>query len=135
MKPNLPPEILSTTTVLAVDDHEPTLEFLTRALRYFGFENVIGVSDPRDAAERFKELQPELVLVDCRMPFMDGFELVEKLRKQKAGREVAVLMLSGSVDDESRERALDHGVDKFIPKPVMLPDLASAITDLLCGNS
>jgi len=114
--------------ILVVDD-DPTFRMTTAALLEADGYAVDTASDGQQAAERLKDLHFDLLLVDLRMPGIDGISLVEALRLW--GHGVPILMISGFGTVDSAVRALQTGVDDFLLKPVE-PDVLSAhVADLL----
>jgi len=114
--------------ILVVDD-DPTFRMTTAALLEADGYSVDTASDGQQAAERLKDRHFDLLLVDLRMPGIDGISLVEALRLW--GHGVTILMISGFGTVDSAVRALQTGVDDFLLKPVE-PDVLSAhVADLL----
>ncbi len=72
----------------------------------------------------------DLVLMDCRMPVMDGFEATREIRARENFR-IPILAMTAHVDHEDKERCFAVGMDGFISKPVNLKKLESAIQELL----
>ncbi|GJM17837.1 MAG: response regulator [Phycisphaeraceae bacterium] len=70
---------------------------------------------------------PDCVVLDLRMPGMDGFEVLAILRSQPATRETPIFVVSANVQDEARQRALDAGATAFVGKPYNAPLLLEAI--------
>jgi diguanylate cyclase (GGDEF)-like protein/PAS domain S-box-containing protein len=87
------------------------------ALDVAGFA-VIEAADGAEALSVIGEQRPDLVLLDIRMPVMDGFETCREIRKTEAGRHTPVLVMTGLDDVESIERAYDLGATDFVIKPI-----------------
>ena len=114
--------------LLVVDDDAAFRFSTAELLRADGYE-VDGARDGREAVDRLGERAYDLLLVDLRMPGIDGLGLVEALRLW--GHGVPILMISGFGTVESAVRALHLGADDFLLKPVE-PDLLSArVAELL----
>jgi DNA-binding NtrC family response regulator len=114
--------------ILIVDD-DPTFRMTTAALLEGDGHRVDTAADGPQAVERLRERTYDLLLVDLRMPGIDGVTLVETLRLW--GHDVPILMISGFGTVDSAVRALHVGADDFLTKPVE-PDLLSArVADLL----
>ena len=114
--------------ILVVDD-DPTFRMTTAALLEADGYSVDTASDGQQAAERLKDRQFDLLLVDLRMPGIDGISLVEALRLW--GHGVPILMISGFGTVDSAVRALQTGVDDFLLKPVEPDVLSARVADLL----
>jgi CheY-like chemotaxis protein len=115
--------------VLLAED-TPTNQEVTRAmLRQLGCL-VTVVSDGRQAVESFRHKTPDIILMDCQMPEMDGFEATRHIREieQAEGRPPTpiVAVTAGILRDE-RTACLASGMNDFLPKPFRRADLAEAL--------
>src|SRR5690349_7511655 len=108
--------------ILVVDD-DATFRLTTRALLEADGHDVDGAADGQEAVTRLRDRQFDLLLVDLRMPGIDGLGLVEALRLW--GHGVPILMISGFGTVDSAVRALHLGADDFLLKPVE-PEVLSA---------
>src|SRR5437764_8465081 len=107
---------LCTAKVLIVDDEEAYIRTLEWALRQGKFANFRSVRDSKRVAEEFKQYQPDLVLLDLNMPGLDGFAVLEQIRKiVPPGEFLPVLVLTGYNTAEARNRALAAGASHFLP--------------------
>src|SRR6478752_2220937 len=114
--------------ILIVDD-DPTFRMTTAALLEADGHRVDTAANGAEAGERLKNRTYDLLLVDYKMPGIDGIALVEALRLW--GHSAPILMISGFGTVESAVRALHVGADDFLTKPVE-PDVLSAhVADLL----
>jgi len=119
---------MSDTRILVVDD-DPTFRMTTAALLESDGYQVETAPDGQQAVEQLKHQQFDLLLVDLRMPGIDGISLVEALRLW--GHGVPILMISGFGTVETAVRALQTGVDDFLQKPVEPDVLSARVADLL----
>jgi putative two-component system response regulator len=105
---------------------------LRRLLTRAGYTDVHLVTDERDALDRYATLRPDLVLLDLRMPHVDGFTLLERMRTAMAGDGVTpVLVVSGDPAPESRRRAHMLGASDYVLKPYDLSDITLRVDALL----
>ena len=104
------------TTVLVADDDPQTLRILVRILEAGGYAKVIATSDSAAVLDLCREHQPGLVLLDLTMPSPNGFELLADLRDGAAGREPAVVMLSGHEHPAFAKRAIAMGAKAMLTK-------------------
>ncbi len=103
--------------ILVVDD-EPVMRVLAReSLQQFGFD-VAEAENGKEALEVFQKLHPDLILLDVKMPVMDGFEACRRLRQSTSGLFTPILMMTGLDDIGAIERAYDTGATDFINKPI-----------------
>ena len=112
--------------VLVADD-DPIVRLLVVAvLAELGHETEVA-SDGRDAWRLFEEWQPDLVVLDVDMPYVDGLEVCRRIREIDDKREVFVLFLTGRDHPERLEEVLDAGGDEFIAKPTTPEDLRARL--------
>jgi two-component system OmpR family response regulator len=116
------------TKVLIVDDETGVRELLMDALRLAGFEPR-SAGDGMSALTLLRTFSPEIMIIDINMPLMDGFELVERLRKN--GNDVPVLMLSARADRVDVTRGLTLGADDYVTKPFGLEELVLRLRAIL----
>jgi CheY-like chemotaxis protein len=84
-----------------------------------------------EAVKLFEEWQPHLILMDVRMPVMDGYEAIHRIKATEKGRGTPIIAVSASVFDESRQKARQTGADDFIGKPYKQDELFQKIADWL----
>lgn len=95
------------------------------------FEIVALAEDGLKALELSKELKPDMILMDIRMPVMDGVECVRHIKKELA--ETKVIMLTTFNDDEYIMEALSYGADGYLLKSIQAQTLIDCINDTLSG--
>jgi two-component system, cell cycle response regulator len=113
-------------TVVVVDDDPIELKLLVRHLTALGHDVHTAVNG-RQALECVLNLSPQLIITDWRMPEMDGMALCRALRQTKVGRQLYILMLTGSEEDDSQIEAFDAGADDYIVKPFRPKILAARV--------
>lgn len=116
--------------VLIVDD-EPKLREGLRALipwEELGYTVVATAANGLQAQEKYHIYDPELIVVDIRMPGMDGLELIGELREE--GSTSHVLILSGHADFEYAKRAISYRIDGYLLKPVDEEEMISYLKEL-----
>ncbi len=115
--------------ILVVDDHPAALEVIRQILESFSLEVTTSASGRRALQLAGDGSNFDLVLLDYRMPGMNGVELAEAYRALPAGSDVPLIMLSGHLDTELREAAERAGVRTTISKPVTPSTLFDSIMD------
>ncbi|HEX8391302.1 MAG TPA: ATP-binding protein [Longimicrobium sp.] len=124
--------ILARSTILLVDDEPANIRMLTRMLQRAGCVAVLSATDPADAMRQYRESAPDLMLLDLRMPGMDGAEVLEALGDVRADRALhPVLMLTGDDSAAARQRALRGGASDFVTKPFEVSEVLLRIRNLL----
>lgn len=115
---------------LIVDDDEGQRLMLQETLEQAG----LTVTEARDGAEAvtlFERFSPDLVLMDIKMPVMDGLEACARIRQLPKGGDVPILLITGLDDHESINRAFDADATDFITKPVNWPILNHRVRYML----
>jgi len=102
-------------TVLVVEDDKSLLDALKIKLEKNGF-NVITAKNGRVGLEIALSKHPNLILTDLMMPIMDGFTMIEKIRKDKWGEKVEIIILSVLTEAEHVEKAMENNVYDFLGK-------------------
>lgn len=119
---------IKATKVLIVDDEAGVRELLKDALGLAGFESQTA-GDGMSALTLLRTFTPDIMIIDINMPLMDGFELVERLRK--IGNDIPVLMLSARADRVDVTRGLTLGADDYVTKPFGLEELVLRVRAIL----
>jgi two-component system, OmpR family, response regulator len=117
-------------SVLVVDDNERCVEFISLALEARGGVEVTKETQSTRAVDRVRDEKPNLVLLDVKMPDVDGFDVLKRLRE--LGVTLPVIMFSGSARQTDIDRAYALGCNGYLEKPSTLADyrsLAGAIMD------
>jgi DNA-binding NarL/FixJ family response regulator len=121
------------TRVLLADDHRLMLEAVRVALEDDGdFEIVAATTEATKVLALVTELQPEVVLLDVRMPHLDGITCLKRIHAKFP--EIVVVMLSASEDPAVIKSALENGAGAFVLKHVNPRDLGSVIRQALAGT-
>jgi len=107
--------------ILIVDDDNMLLEMYVRKFNHAGF-TVIGSLGSSDALQKIKDgLVPDVVLTDVLMPNIDGFELVEKIKKEPQLAHTKVIILSNKGEQSDIEKGKQVGADGYIVKASLIP--------------
>jgi DNA-binding response OmpR family regulator len=117
--------------ILVVDDEPDLTQVSALALEYHGFK-VDSFNDPQEALSKFKPGSYDLIILDIKMPKMDGFELYHEIKKKDNNAKVCFLTASELYYEEFRKEeycALDRNL--FIQKPIDNEDLVKEINKML----
>jgi two-component system, NarL family, nitrate/nitrite response regulator NarL len=119
---------MSRVTVVIADDHVLFAEALEAILSTDGRIEVVGrAADGRAAVELVRELRPDVVLMDIKMPVMDGIAATSAIHRERF--ETHVVVLTGSAATNDIARALDAGATGYVTKDQIASDLLHAILD------
>lgn len=116
--------------VLIADDAPDSRELLCQLLEPVGF-TVRTARNGQEVLKEFESWHPHLILMEMRMPVMDGYEATRRIRQLAGGSEVAIVSVTASVFTETRSGVFDAGVDEFVTKPFRADELLGKIGKLL----
>lgn len=118
-------------TVLLVEDDTDLRLFLVEALPFYGHFAVVGAADGGEGLERASELQPDCMVIDVKMPTLNGYQLTLALRGDTATASIPLIILTALTQDRDRFTGLAAGADRFIQKPIRPQELAAQIQEVL----
>jgi two-component system KDP operon response regulator KdpE len=121
------PEELDRRRILVVDDEERMVRFIRLNLEHDGFQ-VSEAFNGKQAVQRLRDVNPDLILLDVMMPDLDGFEVLEMVREIS---NVPVIMLTAKGEEDDRVRGLEKGADDYITKPFSPRELVSRVRAVL----
>jgi CheY-like chemotaxis protein len=116
--------------VLIVDDNAVNLRVARRIVESLGYVAETATNG-REAVERALGERFDVILMDCQMPVLDGFDAAAEIRNREVGRRVPIIALTAAALEEDRRRSLEAGMDEFLAKPVRRHDMAGAIARAL----
>ncbi|CAN5319029.1 response regulator [soil metagenome] len=123
---------IKTARILIVDDEDANVKLLMRNFKLWGFENLTGLTDSRRAIEAFKEIRPDLTLLDLRMPDIDGFQFLSEIGPLIAPEDfVPIIILTADMTSETKQSALSKGAKDFLTKPFDRTEILLRVTNLL----
>jgi two-component system OmpR family response regulator len=114
--------------VLVVDDEPGIVDVVSMALRHHGFE-VAAVQTGAQALAHVREWRPHAIVLDIMLPDMEGFEVAQRLSRERA--EVPILFLSARDNTSDKVRGLTTGGDDYVTKPFSLEELIARLRNLL----
>jgi two-component system CheB/CheR fusion protein len=114
---------LPTLRVLVVDDDADTVEAERQVLESLG-QQVCAVRDGPQALQAAPAFRPQVIVLDIRMPGMDGYEVARQLRRLDECRKVLLVAVTGHDQPEERHEAYQAGFDQFLVKPFGREELA-----------
>lgn len=126
--------------ILLVDDSENDVRLITSALKEAHFGNEIVVAEDGEEAldylykrGKFAETKgddPVFILLDIKMPMMDGIEVLKIIRSDAAFNKVPIIMLTSSRDSRDLEECYNNGANSFVVKPVNINDFIGVVKEL-----
>ena len=119
-----------TRQILIVDDRQETIDIINNVLLPLNFE-IITAENGQQGLEIALLETPDLILSDIKMPVMDGWEMVEKLKINPQFQDVPVIVISASAMMSDRSQSEEYGATDFLPKPLVIEDLLTKIENNL----
>jgi CheY-like chemotaxis protein len=117
-------------TILFIDDESSWLEAIQLAVTDKSV-TIMTAASGEEALQKIHQHTPDLILSDVRMPFMNGFDLFEKIRSNPQYRAVPYVFMSSIDDFDARHTAKKLGADGYIEKPYDLEGIKRVVLDLL----
>ena len=124
------PNRFSGVEILVVDDEIDSLDILTLVLEQEGAK-LISAASATAALDVMSQTTPDLIISDIGMPEVDGLTLMTQIRQLPAGKNVPAIALTAYAGEMDRQSSFDAGYQKHIAKPIDIPELITAITELL----
>jgi len=116
--------------ILVVDDEPDLLGLLVDQVSSLGYD-VVAARDGTEGLRLAVDRQPDVILTDVIMPYMDGPEMLERLRSRPETRGIPVIALTALTDRRTRTRLGAAGVQGFLTKPYTIRELAERIREAL----
>jgi DNA-binding response OmpR family regulator len=120
--------------ILIVEDERDIVKVLTIRLQSCGYDTVVAFDGAQGIFMAHKE-KPSLIILDIRMPAGDGFSVAEKLRESSHTSRIPIIILTGSPEVKTEERALEVGARFDIKKPYDPEELLDAVKRALEAKS
>lgn len=117
--------------VLLVDDDPSLIAALTDGLTLVGGYDVTPASDGAAGLQRILDVRPDCVVVDIRMPRLNGYFLVRALRGDPQTAQIPIVILSAMVREREQLAGYLSGADAYLVKPVTMTDLLTAIDNAI----
>jgi len=112
--------------ILIVDDEPFNVDYLEQELADLHYETISAVNG-QEALEKIRAAAPDLVLLDIRMPIMDGFTVLEHAKADPATRDIPIIVISANNDLQSVIKGIQRGAEDYLPKPFEPTLLAARI--------
>jgi two-component system sensor histidine kinase/response regulator len=118
--------------ILIIDDLISNIELLETILYSSGYLNITSSNKPQEIVELYQTFKPDLILLDLMMPEMNGFEVMEVLKKMVPVKSyLPILVITADASKETKEKALGAGAKDFITRPFDINEIKLRINNLL----
>lgn len=122
---------LTSARILIVDDEKAYVQLLQRFMESAGYRNVQTTTNPHEVLSLYQSFQPDLILLDLRMPDKDGIEVMKELQPHISSFYLPILVLTGDITEDAKRRSLSSGARDFLNKPFDLTEVRLRIENLL----
>jgi len=122
---------LHSARILIVDDQRTNVLLLQKILQADGYANVVGITDPTQVRLLHQANPFDIILLDIRMPLLDGFGVMAQLLEAADDDYVPVLVLTAETDEDTRLRSLRSGARDFVTKPFNRLEVLNRIRNML----
>ena len=116
--------------ILAVDDEPANLLLIERILERAGYREVRTTNEPEKVLGLVEEFGPDLLLLDLKMPRLDGSQILERLRSGEHAA-LPVLVLTADATSEGRQRAIEAGAGDILTKPLDVAEVLRCVGEML----
>jgi CheY-like chemotaxis protein len=116
--------------ILVVEDDEKSRKLVRDVLTFKGYD-IVEAETGEEGVRLAQERGPSLILMDIRLPGIDGIQALGRLRAEVATRGIPVMAMTASVMTNDRQKVLDAGFDSFQSKPIKIKDFVAAVEQLL----
>ena len=122
-------------TIMMIDDEPLMMDVIQGLLEEAGYNNFIAVSDPQTAMRQIKSADPDVVLLDLKMPKVSGFDILKEIRISESLKYLPVVVLTSSTDAQNKLSALECGATDFLGKPVDPSELVLRLRNTLSAKA
>lgn len=115
--------------ILVVDDTPEMIDVVQAVLESEGYK-VDGANGGKECLEKLKKKRPDLILLDLKMPGMDGWDVLREIRKNKETKSIPVMMYTTVDKNPDEDMLKERGVDDYIQKPFDMENLVLKVERL-----
>ena len=120
------------TKILIAEDDPDIRELIVISLKYAGYE-VVPAADGQQAVDLTVQENPDLIMLDVRMPLLTGFEALEQIKERPQFKDTPVVILSAKGQEAEIKSGLDLGACQYILKPFAPDELIGKIQEIVTG--
>jgi DNA-binding response OmpR family regulator len=121
---------MSEPLILVAEDERDIRDLIVFSLQIAGFR-VVDVPNGEEAVKKAKDIMPDLILMDVRMPKMTGFEACRALKREEKTQNIPVVFLSAKGQEAEISTGLDLGAEEYFLKPFAPDDLSRRVNKIL----
>ena len=118
------------TKVLLIEDDRRLVDLISQELKLLGYDVALAVSS-REGLKKADDFSPDAIVIDIRLPRMEGLRTVAQIRKSPKTKSLPILAISGMTRPGDKKKCLDAGCDGYLVKPFTHRELGAALRTLL----
>ena len=130
-----PSSLLTQATIMMVEDEETTADLMQGFLEESGYQRFVLLEHSSPAIAQIEKVRPDLLLLNLIMPEVSGFEILQQVRAHPQLSHLPVIILTSSLDGETKLKALDYGATDFLAKPVDPSELTLRVRNTLAARA
>ena len=135
----IPPDLMNEKgngkkRILIVDDDIGTADAIQRLFKREKIYDLEVALDGFEAGHKFADFKPDLIILDIRMPWLDGYQLCSSIRSNQKNKDVRILFISGLIEPKEISRIKESGADEYLSKPFSNEELKKKVMSLLDMN-
>ena len=120
--------------ILLIEDDPDTLVYISKILKREGYE-VEEAENGEEGLKKFREIKPDLVVLDIMLPGIDGWEVLKRIKSGLRSRKTPVVMLTAKDTDMDKLKGYEFGADFYITKPFNMEKLLLIIRNIISEHS
>jgi two-component system, cell cycle response regulator DivK len=124
-----PPQTVA-RRILIVEDNELNMKLLNDVLEAHGYD-VLSTAEGAVALTWARQYRPNLILMDLQLPDMSGLEATRQLKASEETRAIPIIAVTAFAMSGDEQKALDHGCDAYVAKPIVLRDFLDLIAEFV----
>ena len=117
-------------TVMIVEDNPLHMKLFTDILEAQGYDTLRTV-DAESVLELAREHHPDRILLDVRLPFVSGLDLLARIKKESDLKDIPVVAVTAAADEWERDEYLNRGFADFLPKPIAIPNFLRTVAEFI----
>jgi len=112
--------------ILVADDEDLVRSYIEKKLAKLGY-TVLVAKDGEEALEKAFSNIPDIILMDVKMPKLNGIEACKRIKSDERTRHIPIIMLSAKAQSSEINEGIEAGADKYLCKPIGFPDILSEV--------
>lgn len=117
-------------TVMIIEDNPLHMKLFTDILEAQGYDT-LRTADAENFLELAREHHPDLILLDVRLPFVSGLDLLARIKEESDLKDIPVVAVTAAADEWERDEYLNRGFADFLPKPIAIPNFLRTVAEFI----